>query len=263
MFFGRSGALEPVVRQDWGAKTEILRRLTGIANTGIVVDVGANVGQTMVATYAFDRSARYHGFEPNPEAFVGLQQVAKANGFPAVLFPWACADRAMPLQLFSAGGTDMAATVKQDIRESTYGQLPGMWIPAYPLDMLEAHMQLDSHFILKIDTEGAEFDVLVGASSIIRKYRPAILCEVLNAHSDAEMARNDINKVSIENFLKSHGYRIYANVFGPQDYDGQGTLLGLSPIAEMTKRLLYRDAWNANDYLFVPNEFPDIRFSAS
>lgn len=51
--------------------------------------------------------------------------------------------------------------------------------------------------ILKIDVEGRELDVLVGADSLVCRYRPLILAECQND--------SDFNK--IRHFLKRRGYR--------------------------------------------------------
>jgi FkbM family methyltransferase len=258
LFYGSNGAIEPHANERWGAKHEILTRLKGIANTDILVDVGASIGQTMVAAFAFNSNLRYFGFEPNPQAFVRLQEIAKINNFRATLFPWACSDKPKPLRLHALGPLDTAATTRPEIRQDAYRGNAGQWISAYPLDMLQSQIALDNNFILKIDTEGSELDVLRGGLKIIESFRPAILCEVLSAHSDVEQGSCDINKRNIERLLRSLEYKMYKNIFGPADFYGDGYLIGLSYCEELPKGLLWRDAPNANDYLFVPAEFPDF-----
>lgn len=51
---------------------------------------------------------------------------------------------------------------------------------------------------IKIDTEGEDFKVLLGAKNLIREHKPKIIIEV-----------REENKVDIANFLKSNSYKIY------------------------------------------------------
>ena len=51
---------------------------------------------------------------------------------------------------------------------------------------------------IKIDTEGEDFNVLLGAEKLIKEHKPKILIEV-----------REKNKLDIVNFLKSNSYKIY------------------------------------------------------
>lgn len=261
-FLNRAGKVSAVSRENWGAKHDTLLRLKSVANTRVFVDIGANIGQTMIEALAFDRSINYIGFEPNPIAFYFLQLVAKANKFNATLLPWACSNAASPLKLHAMSPLDSAATTQPEIRNDTYGKQQGFWISSYPLDLFSEYLPLQNRFVMKIDVEGAEYSVITGALRTIEKYRPAIMCEVLNAHSDVEMERNNIHKVNIERFCRDYDYKIYQLVFAPGDAHGDGILLAIRPCTSLPKSVLYKDHPGMNDYLFVPREFPDLDFKA-
>ena len=51
---------------------------------------------------------------------------------------------------------------------------------------------------IKIDTEGEDYNVLIGAKKLIEKYKPKIIIEV-----------RESNKIQIENFLKQNDYCFY------------------------------------------------------
>ena len=51
---------------------------------------------------------------------------------------------------------------------------------------------------IKIDTEGEDFKVLLGAENLIKEHKPKIIIEV-----------REENKLDIANFLKSNSYKIY------------------------------------------------------
>lgn len=249
-------------RSKLGSKYDLLHKIKSIAYTGIFLDVGANIGQTMIEAFAFDRSIQYFGFEPNPAAFRYLNAVAAANALDATLFPWACSDAARPLKLYTFGALDTAATTRPEIRSNLYNEGNGHWIASYPIDLIAGALELKDNFVLKIDVEGAEFNVIAGARSTIEKYRPILICEVLNAHSEDEIAINDENKFRIENFCNQLDYDIYQQIFAPDDFYGDGNLLGLQRLTEIAKSRLYIDYRTANDYVFVPKELGDISFNA-
>ena len=51
---------------------------------------------------------------------------------------------------------------------------------------------------IKIDTEGEDYKVLMGAKKLIEKYRPEIIIEV-----------REENKMLINNFLKKYSYKFF------------------------------------------------------
>lgn len=48
---------------------------------GAVVDIGANVGQTLVKAKLAAPGRTYYGFEPNPACFHYLEALVQANGW--------------------------------------------------------------------------------------------------------------------------------------------------------------------------------------
>jgi tRNA G46 methylase TrmB len=55
---------------------------------GAFIDVGVNVGQTLVKVKALDQDREYIGFEPNPVCVFYVQELIKANKFKnCTLFP--------------------------------------------------------------------------------------------------------------------------------------------------------------------------------
>jgi hypothetical protein len=58
--------------------------------------------------------------------------------------------------------------------------------------------------LLKIDAEGAEYQVFCGALSTMNKFKPVIICEI----SDKLLSKMDSNSSMILNLLKQNGYKI-------------------------------------------------------
>jgi hypothetical protein len=74
----------------------------------------------------------------------------------------------------------------------------GMDTNVYKLDTLFFKKLEKKLKAIKIDTEGEDFKVLLGAENIIKEYKPKIIIEV-----------REENKMDIGNFLKSNSYKIY------------------------------------------------------
>ena len=216
------------------------------------VDVGVNVGQTMVEILSLFADLSYYGFEPNVTAFSIAQALADANNLKADLFPWACSDQAKPCELYASSTLDSSATSCPEIRPNTYANTVPSWIASYPLD-LTLGSALHHGFMIKIDVEGSEYQVLKGAKSLMSEKRPLILCEVLHAHRESEIGQNNWNKIQILNLLNDLQYSIYQVNLDPKDYE---KFVGLSKVKTFQMNQLWRESPNSCDFLFVPKELP-------
>ena len=229
-----------------------MKRISHIANIHQFVDVGANLGQTMLEVFLNNQQIEYFGFEPNPQAFACLQELALSNQINANLFPWACGINCHPATFYSSSIEDCSATLAPEIRPDTYSGCSPTHIACYPLDVSLSSHQLTSCFIMKIDVEGFENEVLAGAKDLIRVKRPFILCEVLHAHRDSEIGLNNARKALLDSFLKELQYNIFQIHLSAQD---RNTFQGMTQISSLPKNLLWRTAPHTCDFLFVPQEF--------
>ena len=81
---------------------------------GVFLDVGVNVGQTLVKVKAIDANRKYVGFEPNPVCNFYVQELIKKNDFknctifPVGLFTENCV---LSLDLFLNDPTDSSASL--------------------------------------------------------------------------------------------------------------------------------------------------------
>lgn len=244
------GTLESLLLLEETFKSSLLKRCQSIANTDYFVDIGANYGQTLAEVYAFNSSIKYFGFEPNPEAFRLLNKIARLNGIDAHLYPWACTSEAKPIELFASSEIDSGATIFPEIRPDTYENTQGVWIAGYPLDSILPD-SIPKSFVLKIDVEGSENEVLKGATRILENKRPLILCEVLHAHRSSEINHNNSRKKEIENLLLQYNYNIFMCTLNQENRD---RLERIEKIAELPKDIIWKDSPHTCDFVFVPNE---------
>jgi FkbM family methyltransferase len=146
---------------------------------GAFVDVGVNVGQTLVKVKAIDASRPYVGFEPNPVACAYVRELVRANQFANVrLVPVALSTEAGVVSLFTTTDTDPSGSIVAAFRASDrYSSAQFVSVHAGG-DVLRA-LAIGPIGVIKIDVEGSELDVLRGLDQEIRAYRPVIVCEVL------------------------------------------------------------------------------------
>jgi FkbM family methyltransferase len=152
---------------------------------GAMIDVGVNLGQTLIKLLALDGTRRYVGFEPNPQCVNYATAVAVANGARQVtIVPCGLSDRFGVVRLYSRGPTDSAASVIEGFRDSREYSDSSLVCIA-PGDDVLSNIEPGPVAIIKVDVEGGELEVLAGLSQTIIEHRPFVLCEVLPVYDEA------------------------------------------------------------------------------
>ncbi len=179
--------------------------------SGAFVDVGANLGQTLIKVKLLDPERPYYGFEPSSVACAYLQQLIRANGFahthviPAAL---SRADGVAPL--FSKADADPSASIVEGFRRpERYSRVE--YVSVHAGDDALAEVEAGPVGLIKVDVEGAELDVLCGLAKTLEADRPCVLCEVLPVYdpdTPAGALRRD-RQAQLEQFLASMAYAIY------------------------------------------------------
>jgi len=162
----RTGKFEP-------EETRVFSELLGIAD--VFVDVGANVGY--YCCLALQHGKPVLAFEPQLQNLACLYQNLTVNGWEsgAEVFPVALSSAPALLPLFGASGPSASLVQNWAGYSPKYQQL----VPANTLDHILAGRFANQRLIIKIDVEGAEYQVLSGAlATVAREPRPIWLIEV-------------------------------------------------------------------------------------
>lgn len=212
-----------VEKSDTKLVIEILSKLA----QPVVYDIGANTGYYGILS-ATKFKATVHSFEPIPEHVFCIQESARINGVFDTVTTHSLAlgneEADMPLSLAGSGST----LTKNFLGENS---APVLTVPVKKLDSLS----LPAPQFIKIDVEGYEWEVLQGAASTIKKYRPILFIEIAKSFSERNFIHE--NWFDIIHFFQELNYNIELN-----------TSTGLIKIPDTIPN-------GAHMYLFTPNKF--------
>jgi FkbM family methyltransferase len=230
---------------------DALQRLFAASGRTGLIDVGVNIGQTLLKLRSIAPDARYVGFEPNPFCIQFVNEVIALNGFKdCLLLPVALSTGPGLIDFVADSEADSAASMVENLRPGK-PSIRKQFIAMMAFDDIAAGLDVDGIPVVKIDVEGAELEVLSGMRGFLRRSRPLVLCEVLHAHSPAQVPLMHGRNAALIALLVEAGYvalRIRKTA-------GQVRVQGLEPVVEFPDAVF--DALASPplcDYLFVPNE---------
>jgi FkbM family methyltransferase len=180
---------------------------------GAFVDVGVNLGQSLLKVKTLRPSIRYVGFEPNPICVAYVRDLVAVNRLQdVVIAPFGLSNRASTLSLFTRpdDDTDSSATVVPGLFKSQ-----DSWtrtnVVVLKGDEALSSLQVGPVSVIKIDVEGAELEVVQGLADTLARYRPAILCEVLPTYSGADGRRafREPRIQALVETIRSLDYRLF------------------------------------------------------
>jgi FkbM family methyltransferase len=231
-----------ISNDDWFLK---LLRSINIAENTSFVDIGVNIGQTLLK-YRSCCEERYWGFEPNPSCVYYLNQLIKENNIlNATIVPVGLSADNYVSKFYLKNEVDSAATAFSDLRPGFYNTDNAMFVPLFSFDKFNANETIKSIALVKIDVEGGELEALLGMRYTITKHRPAIVCEILDSHSEDNLYKMQNRADKIVDLMNELDYQIHQ-----VDYSGEQIK------AEKIKTLALKKwepaSLNQNDYLFLP-----------
>ena len=216
------------------------------------VDVGVNVGQTLLELKAVHPNSCYVGFEPNPYCVYYVEELIRANAFRhCQVNAYALSDAPGAHELHLNDGGPVGAGASLDF--SNFGSLARPFnVAALPFDAVRSHFP--SPALAKIDVEGHELAVFQGMRECLSRDRPLVLCEILGPGKEAAdppfvHERND-RTISL---ILSLGYAVF-QIVKTGEFDLAPRLEQVTKLA----RVPYEQSKDLSDYLFVPQEREEI-----
>lgn len=237
-----TGYMHLAVTEPWMRLVlEVLRKYLIGQSQKDFVDVGVNVGQTLLMVNSIYPNVRYLGFEPNPVCVAYVQELKRINGISsASIFPVGLSQdiRMAELIFFKDDQADDTASVVENFREEARGIRSKVVL--YRGDSLIAQEGINPG-VIKIDVEGGELEVILGLQETIKKFRPVVLCEILPVYQPSNHFRINRQRTLLD-FFEAENYVLHR-------IRPDGTIIKIPTIE------VHSDVTLSN-YLFVPKESP-------
>jgi FkbM family methyltransferase len=165
------------------------------------VDVGANVGYyTLMAASLVGQDGLVIAFEPSPYAFGRLQETIDSNSISQVRA--ICAGLAE-----QAGEIDLFVPIQSGNYTPTMVPNGGGRAVRVPIETLDDYLRrnaIETVDLMKIDVEGFEPNILMGAKSYLERHKiKALLCEFNEDWLNANKSSGD----SLFRLISSFGYK--------------------------------------------------------
>lgn len=216
--------------RDQKAEFEVIRQ--HLRPGDIACDIGAHKGAFTFWLSRWCRDGRVVAFEPQPELARALANVCQSIGLSNVnVIAKGVYSRSGNRDLFVPEGHQPGASFTQMAKEAK--SFMTFNVPVVTLD--EYFDASDRIALLKVDVEGAEFEVLKGAERILRQHAPLLVFECENRH----LAFGNMERLF--SYLKGLGYE--------GSFVCRGWLL---PISEFAAAIHQRQDgerfWKSKDY---------------
>lgn len=218
--------------------------------SGAFIDVGANLGQTLVKVKSIEPNRLYFGFEPNPACAFYLLELIRVNAFKnCTILPVGVSFETAVVQMyrFTDSVSDSSASIVSNFRPNSPVSAT-QYIPVFQFDELNIFVDGNTAGVIKIDVEGAELEVLESMKRTIVRDRPVILLEVLPAYSQDNVCRVT-RQERIERMLTRLNYEIFRVT--------KTTANALAGF-EVAKAMGVHSDLSRCDYLVIPGEKIDV-----
>lgn len=174
---------------------------------GTFVDVGTNVGQTLLKVKSI-QEMEYICFEPNPDCVSYLHDLISINNSlkNVKIIPVGVSDE-NTLSNFNIynGPMDSSASIKTHFNSQK--AIANRFVALLTIETICKTLPITSISIIKIDVEGAEIEVLKSFNELIKRDLPDILIEVLPVKNSITQRSQKL--VELHKIIKSLDYQIY------------------------------------------------------
>lgn len=172
---GKDEFFERVLRKRW-YPLDMIHALLPFTHGGVMLDVGANIGTTSIPRAHLELFERIHAFEPEARNFACLAHAIAENGLSKRIRPWPNAVGAEARKaslLVSTGIARYHVSTEVDKEKRAAKGASFQDIELISLDGWAEAEMADAERVrfVKVDTQGFEFDVLSGASSLLARKR--------------------------------------------------------------------------------------------
>ena len=183
-----------------------------LAKKGAFIDVGMNIGQTLLKVASLDPERHFIGFEPNPLCYLTCRGIIKANHLVNYnIFPCGLSDQTSLLTLYIDKDYSSGGSVLKDFRKDMKRYNQQLNIPVFVGDDIKAIQNESDIAVIKADVEGAELEVINGLKNTISRTHPFVVLEILPVYnvSDENGIYRKKRQDELLAFLHNAAYKLY------------------------------------------------------
>jgi FkbM family methyltransferase len=238
----RCGVKAGITGEKW--MSDLLQRLFRYTGDSFL-DVGVNLGQTLIKVKTVDPARDYIGIEPNPACIFYLQQLTSVNAWPNTrIVPVGIYTQECLLNLTGRNDTDGSSTIIDEFKPDHAGDaVSSRLVPLFSFHTVEKALHPTTIGIVKIDVEGGELEVMENLSFRLRKDRPVIIIEVWRNEGNAlKTERSE----KLKTLIADLGYSVFS--WDVSDDKNRAINFREASLGEHT---------GTDNYLLLPNENRD------
>lgn len=213
----------------WNWEREVLAMLLSLTSTtksANFLDIGANIGvYSLVICALFSNTIPVAAIEANPELTKNIQMLAERNNANINIYPYAITATKDKYVKFNISFGNSGSSLNS--------------LGSYTRDIIQvksvALADIYNGFnIIKIDTEGTEYDALSSGMVELASFRPAIIAEILNEKNFSEIykltqnlsykiyhLKKDFSIKEIEKYPRMRAQGEYNFLLAPHAIDGE------------------------------------------
>jgi len=186
-----------------------------LREVNVVIDIGANVGQSSYAFRRIFQDAEIHAFEPNPSIFEVLKENLHGSRVFVYNFGLGSISETINIYipmykdiLFTGLGTcNLAHTEKYLNKRNIFN----FKTSRFSVVSQKINIEVGDSFnfqpdLVKIDVEGFEVDVLKGLLKTVKNSKPIFLIECADSHSEVKAFFSNFNYKNLEYSRKSKSW---------------------------------------------------------
>ena len=204
-----AASLEYERERELGLGKDLDRDLNSLVatQTPVVVDVGANVGQSITTFREIWPDSKVISFEPDPRLAKRLRR--NWDGIPGItIIEAAVSDRNTRQDLFRYADPAQNSLFDRDSRSWFHAEVTDrLDVECFTLDNYCSQNSITHIDLLKADVQGAEFQVMSGATGLLQSRQiDYVVLELTFGDSYDGMARPH----QVFELMESHGYVLVA-----------------------------------------------------
>lgn len=225
-FLGNEILLSEKCNSIWGATRggqiyeepliyEFYNKILFIRNQINLLDIGSNTGG-FIFLPMLNPTIKCYAFEPNPLAFSALSENIELNNLKNSV---ECFNMGMwhesnelelkiPVDTTDSGLATMGNDPTRFIYDNKTGDFTTHKVYCTTIDEFFEKQKLESIDAIKIDTEGAELNILKGGEKTLREFKPLLVLEYDNKNT----VQFGYQREAILELLKTYGYTTFQMV---------------------------------------------------